>query len=350
MRYVSVCREGLVKIESGGVTKVERGTPRKNRPRIVAIGDGKNRRRVDELVLEYVDPIRPRPPGMEAIHLDGDLDNSAYENLRWGTMKERRVHYNQVRGRKSAASALSKPVNVWPVGKEDEKVQYPSISASVRALKLKNVGNATQACHKPRGMSEGYIFEFCETDEQRDTVGEEWRTVAIHERDVRVSNYGRVVTERGIKTYGCPNNSGYMSTTIRGALTVIHRIVAMAWCDPATDGQCEVNHKNGIKTDNRAENLEWCTAAENRNHCNAELNPKTNASVRGQPIEAWLGDEHWSFDSARAVTEKLGIPRATIMREVTTPGVKVQVGEYTLMRPVTDLEAAATDYVWYPVV
>jgi hypothetical protein len=60
----------------------------------------------------------------------------------------------------------------------------------------------------------------------------------------------------------------------------VHRIVALAFIEKV-DGKNHINHINGIKDDNKAENLEWCTARENELHSYRVLGKK--------PTRYWLG-------------------------------------------------------------
>lgn len=61
-------------------------------------------------------------------------------------------------------------------------------------------------------------------------------------------------------------STGYMGVTVhvggRQGLLTVHRGVCLAFHGPPEPGQ-EVAHRNGIRTDNRAENVRWKTRPEN---------------------------------------------------------------------------------------
>ena len=59
--------------------------------------------------------------------------------------------------------------------------------------------------------------------------------------------------------------NGYLQVNIFSKQVSAHRCVAFAFIDKPI-GKDFVNHKNGIKDDNRVENLEWCTQSENCKH------------------------------------------------------------------------------------
>ena len=91
----------------------------------------------------------------------------------------------------------------------------------------------------------------------------------------------------------------------------IHRLVAQAFI-PNVDKKATVNHKNGDKTNNCVENLEWCNQSYNTKHAyknnlikhyKIEIN---QSDLEGNDIKTW--------ESAKEIEKKLKIKNSQICR------------------------------------
>jgi hypothetical protein len=98
-----------------------------------------------------------------------------------------------------------------------------------------------------------------------------WKDIEGYEGFYQVSNKGRIRNRNGLIKKFRINPSGYKLTFLyknEYKCFSIHRLVAKAFI-PNPNNLPEVNHLNGIKIDNKNENLEWCTKSNNIKHANS---------------------------------------------------------------------------------
>ena len=158
-----------------------------------------------------------------------------------------------------------------------------------------------------------------------------WKPIQGYEEYYEVSSEGNVRSKDRIRANGIPIKGkqlkpnvlkdGYAQVTLvvngKPKCMKIHRLVAIAFIENP-ENKPQVNHKNGIRNDNRVENLEWVTISENHRHAFAVLGkkaakywlgkPSVNRKLTKEQIESIISDSR----SQIVIAKDYGVCQQTI--------------------------------------
>lgn len=129
---------------------------------------------------------------------------------------------------------------------------------------------------------------------------EEWRPVEGFAGVYEVSSRGRMRNTSSGKylvTTTPGRIDGYCAVSLRIAIgkyctRTVHRIVAEAFL-PEREPGMQIHHKNGIKTDNRVENLEWVSPSE---HGRLDAARRRDAGIKTKHRENRLARKSIDFE------------------------------------------------------
>ena len=91
-----------------------------------------------------------------------------------------------------------------------------------------------------------------------------WKDIPGYEGEYKVSNMGNVysIIKHRLSSLILNKTLGYLFVNLHGKNYRVHRLVALTFI-PNPENKPYIDHINTIKTDNRVENLRWCTPMEN---------------------------------------------------------------------------------------
>ena len=155
-----------------------------------------------------------------------------------------------------------------------------------------------------------------------------WKDIKGYEGHYQVSSLGRVKSVKHFSSLNKNRNKilsmhinrdNYVHVVLdkfnKSKRYPVHRIVATAFINQV-NGKDIVNHKNGVITDNRVENLEWCNKKENMVHAMEVLGIKRdgdnnpNSKYTDEQIQE-LWELHRLGMSKYKAIKKLGIKQTT---------------------------------------
>lgn len=154
------------------------------------------------------------------------------------------------------------------------------------------------------------FVQWCRVNDIR---GKDWRIAKFGVTGYLINEFGDMVSTKVhnerfhlLKRQTYRQGYQYYSLSVDGDRSFkvkVHRAVALTFI-PNPHKLPMVNHKNGIKSDNKVDNLEWVTPSENLRHAYEKLGHESHGGVARKKVQCVETGE--IYPSVRAAARSIG--------------------------------------------
>lgn len=254
-------------------------------------------------------------------HINHDTHDNRVINLEWNTQKEQNDHnYKTETTKRTTCRARS--LICFDKDNNENTMEFRTMTEASEWLYKQGKSKCVESCLagiryaiNNSWLCHGYYWKYNDL-ENKDLDNEIWKEIpqeiTLGKNNYFVSNKGRFKNNRG-KIMDLKISGHYITVSFRNndktKTYQLHRIIAELFVEK-TENKLFVNHIDGNKENNWAENLEWVTKSENTKHAYENgLIKKTTRKINQYDKE---GNFIAHFESITSASIKLKLDSSSI--------------------------------------
>lgn len=237
-------------------------------------------------------------------HINGNKENNTVSNLEWVTHSENMLHAHKI-------GLMPKNKIGTQINQLDSDGKHIKTWKSIKSV-TENFNITSESLNKAIINNSTFVGFKWEKLMITTLEGEFWRPVKNNE-EYQVSNLGRI--KKGDDPISIHEYT-YKRVRVNGKMYQLHRLIAEAFSEELDELPIDlpiVNHKDGNKYNNSADNLEWTTYRDNNIHA---IETGLNKSTKSQKISCYDKDDNLvkSYNSIREAERDLAISKSCITK------------------------------------